>query len=158
MIASPFTEDPAAMAEYLPQLQAYATTTTAAAIPGRINLNQAPRPVLMAIPEMTEELVDAILAQRSAEPSQDDPNRNYATWPLVEGIVTLEEMQSLMPYVCGSGDVHRAQVVGYYPLGGAYSRAEVVWDATKPVPRAVLWRDISHLGRGYPLEVLGVQN
>ena len=36
-------------------------------------------------------------------------------------------------------------------------RAEVIFDATGAVPRVVSFRDISHLGRGYPLEMLGVQ-
>ena len=66
-------------------------------------------------------------------------------------------MKQLVPFICAGGDVYRAQVVGYYEDGGAASRAEVIFDATGAVPRVVSLRDISHLGRGYPLEMLGVQ-
>ena len=85
-----------------------------------------------------------------------DPARRYETWLLSEGVVTLAEMKALMPFVCGGGNVYRAQVVGYFQGGQAASRAEVVFDATSPLPRVVLWRDLSHLGRGYALETLGV--
>ena len=75
---------------------------------------------------------------------------------MAEGIATLPEMKTLMPFLCGGGDVYRAQIVGYFQGGSAASRAEVVFDATKPAPRLLLWRDMSHLGRGYALETLGV--
>ena len=39
---------------------------------------------------------------------------------------------------------------------GASSRAEAVFDATTTTPRLLFWRDISHLGRGYAVETLGV--
>ena len=52
--------------------------------------------------------------------------------------------------------VYRAQVIGYYDDGRAASRLEVVLDATQQPARVLLWRDISHLGRGYALETLGV--
>jgi hypothetical protein len=65
-------------------------------------------------------------------------------------------MKALMPFVCGGGDVFRCQIVGYFQGGGPSSRAEVVFDATGAEPRELFWRDISHLGRGYALETLGV--
>jgi hypothetical protein len=65
-------------------------------------------------------------------------------------------MRLLMPLVCGGGNVYRAQVVGYLQNGQASSRAEIIFDATTPLPRILLWRDLSHLGRGYALETLGV--
>jgi len=51
--------------------------------------------------------------------------------------------------------VYRAQVIGYYDDGRAASRLEVVLDATQQPASVLLWRDISHLGRGYSLETLG---
>ena len=64
--------------------------------------------------------------------------------------------KELLPYVTTRGDVFRAQVVGYFDGGGVSARAEVVIDATIPLPRILFWRDISHLGRGYALQTLGV--
>ena len=79
------------------------------------------------------------------------------TWLLTSAIVTMEQMRQLIPFINGGGDVYRAQVVGYFEDGGAAARAEVIIDSTELVPRILSWRDISHLGRGYPMDVLGVQ-
>jgi hypothetical protein len=65
-------------------------------------------------------------------------------------------MQTFQPLMTGGGNVYRAQIVGYFQSGQASSRAEVVFDATSPLPRVLFWRDISHLGRGYPLQMLGI--
>ena len=45
---------------------------------------------------------------------------------------------------------------GYFDEGGPSARIEAVIDGTAGTPRLLFWRDISHLGRGYPLETLGV--
>ena len=144
------------MATYLPQLMDYVTVNPAATIPGRINVNQAPPTVLSGIPGMTSDIVGKITAQRSMDTTSADPARRYETWLLTEGVVTLPEMKVLMPFITGGGSVYRAQVVGYFQGGQASSRAEVVFDATSPLPRIVLWRDLTHLGRGYSLDTLGV--
>lgn len=143
---------------FLPTLMDNVTINPAATIPGRININVAPRSILLGIPGMSEEIVEGIISSRSGfDPVENqDPNWQHETWPLVEGVVTLEEMKMLAPFVCGGGDVYRAQVVGYYLDGEASARTEVIVDATGASPRIVFWRDISHLGRGYPLDVLGL--
>ncbi len=56
----------------------------------------------------------------------------------------------------GGGDVYRAQIVGYFESGASH-RAEIVIDATTVNPKVVAWRDISHLGRGFDLSVLGLR-
>lgn len=158
VIASPFVEGPAAMALYLPTLMDNVTVNPSETIPGRININQAPRTVLLGIPGMTEEIVDQIIQERIADPaeSSEDPNRRHETWILVEGIVTLDEMKLLAPLICAGGSVFRAQVVGYFEDGSAAARLEVVFDTMNSQPM-VCWKDLTHLGRGYPLDVLGVQ-
>jgi type II secretory pathway component PulK len=142
---------------FLPNLMDNVTINPAATIPGRVSINQAPRSILMGIPSMNEEIVTAIIdARRDIDPAAtDDLNWQHETWPLVEGIVSLDEMKMLAPFICAGGDVYRAQVVGYYQDGEASSRAEVIVDATGDLPRVVFWRDISHLGRGYSVETLG---
>ena len=159
VLASPFTDDPAAMLLYLPRLMDNVTISPKPTLPGRININQAPRTVLLGIPGMTEEIVDKIIAERSVdvEDETQDENRRFETWILAEGIVTLDEMRLLEPLVNAGGDVFRAQVVGYFEDGSAAARLEVVIDATSNVPRLLSWRNRTHLGRGFPLDVLGVR-
>jgi len=141
---------------FLNKLMENVTSNPSATIPGRININQAPRLMLDGIPGMTPEIVEAIMSRRIQDPNSDQPFRDQETWLLIEGLVTLEEMTELMPYITAGGDVYRAQIVGYYDNLGPSARIEVILDATKAKPRIVSWKDISHLGRGYALETLGV--
>lgn len=66
-------------------------------------------------------------------------------------------MKTMLPMLTGGGDVYRAQLIGYFESSGASHRAEVIIDATTVNPKVVSWRDISHLGRGFDLSVLGLR-
>ena len=105
---------------------------------------------------MSEEIVEQIISQRLMEADPGDTSQQHETWLLTSLIVTLDEMKQLMPFITARGDVHRAQIVGYYEDGGAcLTGGRSFFDATGELPRIVFWRDISHLGRGYSLELLG---
>jgi hypothetical protein len=166
-LASPFPADIGAMNLFLPKLLDSCTASAAGQIiPGRININQAPRAVLLGIPGLEEELVDQIIEARGSgdnTAAEQNPNFRYETWLLTEGLLfneqgqpDIDKMRQLTPFVCAGGDVYRAQVVGYFQGGGASARVEVVLDNTGAVPSIVFWRDLSHLGRGYNLETLGI--
>ena len=149
ILLSPCQGDPASLAVHLPLLMENLTAVESPVIFGRININLAPRAVLRRIPGMTEEIVEEILARRPQDPLQADPYFQYETWILQEGIVTLEEMKSLMPFICARGCVYRIQVVGYFDGGGPFSRIEAILDASKLPPRLVFWRDLTRLGVGW---------
>jgi len=153
-LTSPFAEG--AYATYISQLMDYATVNPSATIPGRININQCSAQVLNGIPGMNADLASKILAARTVDAASADPARKYETWILTEGLVTLAEMKVLMPFINGGGSAYRGQIVGYLQGGQASARVEVVFDATSPLPRLLLWRDLTHLGRGYTLDALGV--
>lgn len=153
---SPFTDDLLAMAEYMPALMANLTTQTFEVMPGRINVNECPAELIRGIPLLTSETAEAIIEARGE--ASETENRQYETWPLVEGLVTLEEMKSLMPILTAGGDVYRAQVVGYFEGKNASSRAEVIIDATSVNPKVAYWRDLSHLGRAFDVAVLGIRS
>jgi DNA uptake protein ComE-like DNA-binding protein len=157
VLDSPFPNDPIGFGLYLPKLMENVTINSAKSIPGRVNINQAPRAILMGIPGMTEEIVENIISNRSPEPSDDNPGRRHETWILQEAIVTLDEMKALMPYVSAGGSVFRGQIVGYFDQQGPAARVEFVIDATAALPRVLFYREMSHLGRGYPLEMLGIE-
>ncbi len=153
VLRCPFEEDK--IITYITTLMDGVTSVEGPFIPGRININQAPRSILMGIPGMNEDIVEQIITQRQLEPVPDDPSQQHETWLMTSLIVTLDEMKQLIPFITTRGDVHRAQIVGYYEDGGATSRAEVIFDATGEIPRIVFWRDISHLGKGYSIDFLG---
>jgi hypothetical protein len=105
---------------------------------------------------LEDELLDRIIGERDPTMTDDKPGRRHETWLLTEGLVDLAQMKQLLPFICARGAVYRAQVVGYYEEGGPSARIEGIIDASGLVPRLLFWRDLSHLGRGYPLELLGV--
>ena len=157
VLSPQFPEDSASMQEYLPTLLDAVAVTDAKTISGRININQASRTVLLAIPGMTEEIVEQIVGTRIEDPVEADDSQACPLWPLMQGLVDLQTMKSLEPYVCTGGSVYRAQVVGYFDGGGPFARVEVVIDATQSPAAVLSWKDMSHLGRGYPLEALGIK-
>jgi hypothetical protein len=152
----PFPSEIFAMGFYMPLLMDNCTVNEAATIPGRVNINQASRVVLAGIPGMDEEIINQIISLRDPEADLERPNRRHETWLLVEAVVSLEQMRALMPFITGGGDVYRTQAIGYFEGGQASNRAEVIIDATSPLPAVVSWRDVSHLGRGYAMETLGI--
>jgi len=156
VLSCPFKEEE--VITYITTLMDSVTAVESPFIPGRININQAPRSILMGIPGMNEDIVEQIIAQRQLPPDPEDTSQQHETWLMTSLIVTLDEMKQLVPFITTRGDVHRAQIVGYYEDEGVASRAEVIFDATGEIPRIVFWRDISHLGRGYPVDILGLSN
>ena len=160
MITSPWTSDPGDMAEYLIDFMDNFTTDDDPFIPGRVNINQARAEVLMGIPGMTEETVEAIMAARavddeSGEPTIDDTGtRATPGWLVVEGIVDLATMRQLDQFLTTRGAVFRLQAVGYYDAGGPFTRLEAVIDASEDVPKVVFLRDLTELGKGYSYQSL----
>ena len=143
------------MTSYLPLLMDCTTVNAAQEIVGRINVNQAPKSVLMAIPGMTSDVVDEIIARRTMNPTGADTSHNFATWLLSDGLVTLKQMKAMEQYVTCGGDVYRVQAIGYFDDGGVAARIEVILDASTQPATVLFWRDISHLGRGFTLDELG---
>lgn len=141
------------MAKYMPKLMQYLTTIDSPTIPGRINLLQAPREIIGGLPGMTPEIVNQIMQARTQ--TKDDENRQFETWPLVEGIITLDQMKQLLPLLTSSGDVYSAQVVGYFENGSSFARIQAVIDGSTSPPKILSYRRLDHLGRGFDQATLG---
>jgi hypothetical protein len=150
---SPLEANPIAMAIYLPSIMDKLTAVEATVLPGRININEAPREILAGLPGITTEILEKLIESRSQ--STDNSNRKFETWPMVEGILTLQEMQLIAPLITGGGDVMRAQSVGYFEQSAGFARTEAVIDASGQVPIVVLYRKMDHLGRGFSQATLG---
>jgi type II secretory pathway component PulK len=163
IIESPFPNDPAALSSILPELLDHVTVIKSPMLPGRININQASEVVLRGIPGMTPEMAQRIVGEREVEYTGNMPSHRHEHWILFEGIVTLDEMKRLLPFITAGGRVFRAQIVGYFEAEAPASRVEVVINAANmdpmtglAVPRVVFWRDLTNLGRGYDLATLGL--
>lgn len=147
VFASPWLDEPGQMREYLPKLMDEVTVGSGLPIPGRINVNLAPREVLAAIPGFDLALAERIVGSRAMS-GGDELGRAHAVWLLVEGIVDRQEMRRIEPYVTAGGDVARAQIVGYYGLRGPFTRFETVIDGTVRPACQVYYKDLRRLGRG----------
>ncbi len=159
IIESPWQDDPTTYRNGFLELLDHAQIDDAKHIAGRINIDQATRPVLKSIHGMTEIIVSQILNQRESENrgSQDD-EISHPVWILAKGIVTLEEMKQLAPYVTSGGDVYSAQVVGYFEGTSPRARAEVILDRSAEKPQIVSWQELSQLGPGVARSVLGEES
>jgi hypothetical protein len=154
-VDSPFTNDSSAMRDYLPKLFDNFAVNAAPSIPGRLNINQAPRVLLLGIPGLTSDVVDQIISNRLPEADGQRPDQAYEVWPLTTGIVDLEAMKRLMPLVTAGGNVYRAQIIGYFDEEGPAYRIEAVVDASGTTPVVKRRRDLVEQGPGYSLDVLG---
>lgn len=156
VLASPFEDSIASMNVTLPVLLDFCTVNPSVKIPGRININQASSTILRGIPGMNDDIVNRILSNRIPESTEDKPGRRHETWLAAEGVLTLTELRQMVPYITCRGSVYRGQIVGYFEGGVASSRAEVIFDTTTTPPQLLFWRDLSHLGRGFSVQTLGV--
>jgi DNA uptake protein ComE-like DNA-binding protein len=158
-LKSPLTEDGGSLGTYLPQLLDNATTQSGSkSIAGRININQAPRLILMCVPGITSEIADQIIGNRVLDPLTAPDDQRYEVWPLIEGLVPLKTMKALQPYVTAGGHVYRAQVIGFFDKGGPVGRLEVVFDSTQHPTKLLFWKDVSRVPGGFPVESTGQGN
>ncbi len=154
VLHSPLSEDPATWGDHLLALLDRTTVDSAQVIRGRINVYEAPREVLLAVPGLEVSLVDRILSVRGSFLGSNDLSRRHATWLLEADVLDMSQMRSVAPYLTGSGDVFRAQVIARLADSSLTARAEVIIDATVDPPRQVYWKDLRLLGQGFPDDVV----
>ena len=150
---SPFTGSPLDMAFYTPIIMDKLTTVDSPTIPGRINIMECPREILLGLPGILPEVGEKILEAR-IDGSQSE-TRKFETWLACEGYVTVDQMRSLMPFITCGGDVFKAQVIGYIEGSAASSRIEAIVSGAGKVPEVLFFRRLDHLGRGFDVTTLG---
>ncbi|MEX2309556.1 MAG: hypothetical protein WD738_18285 [Pirellulales bacterium] len=157
VVDAAFADDAGQMQSYLTKLMDNLTVFHEPTIPGRLNINQAPRRLLTGIPGLSGTAIDQIIANRDVTLGLERPEQLHETWLLTEGIVELDQMKQLMALVTTGGNVYRAQVVGFFDAEGPADRLEVVIDATNSPPIVRRRWELKELGPGYSLEALGAQ-
>jgi len=125
------------------------TTQQGMELPARVNVNTAPREVLLALPELDEADADAIIAKRPQYVNGEGPDVQFATiaWLLSDQTLTVQQLQSLERYITARTQVYRVQSIGYFDEGGPVARVEAVIDTNQGKPRIVYYRDLTDLGR-----------
>jgi type II secretory pathway component PulK len=155
VIESPWQDSAALYSGVFLDLLDKLTTTDEPARGGRININLATRPVLLAVPGLTEMQADQILTMREAAVDRQTGLQRHAVWLLANNVVTLEEMKALDPFVTATGDVYGGQIVGFFDGQPATARAQVTLDRTDTTTLIVHWEDLSDLGPGFTPTDLG---
>lgn len=155
-LVSPWSSDSGSLSSSFPIIHEAFGIIEDPAIEGRINVNEARFETLMGIPAMTEDVASSIVSaanqMASGSPNPDlVASRSTNSWLMVEGIVDLELMRQLDPYVTAGGDILSANVVGYFGRTGIASRLKVIVDASESPPALLSISDYSRLGPGYSL-------
>lgn len=150
-VASPVTLESEPGKQALRRLLSHAAITDEPLIHGRININAAPRSVLLAIPGLAESSIDQLIARRD---SLDADARQTTAWLLEEDILTVEEFRNVQPWLTTGGDVYRCQAIAFRPLGGPVRRMELIVGPTASGTQRLFRRSLTELGGGFPKSLL----
>ena len=154
LLSSPWAADSGSMQSYLPTLLDTLTVVDGPELSGRINVNQARIEILLGIPDMTDEIAQAItsspmIGAEGEALAEQAAQRTNTGWLVSQGIVDLPTMIKLDRFLTGRGHVFRAQIVGFFEEGGGYTRIEATIDSTESPAKIVSVSDLTELGRGY---------
>ncbi|MFT3787654.1 MAG: type II secretion system protein GspK [Tepidisphaeraceae bacterium] len=117
-------------------------TTTAS---NRVNINQAPRDVLLTLPTLEEADVDKIL---SARPAAIESDPTSTTW--VSDAIGRTLPQQLTQRITGAGRQFSADIVAVSGDGRSFKHVRIVVDTLSTPVQIVYRRDLSD--RGFPLD------
>lgn len=158
-LESPWTSDPGTMRGYAAELFEVLAIRADQYVEGRININEAPREILLGLPGMTEQLAEAIVGSQLTTETGESlagqvSDRATTAWLYFNGWTDLDTLRKLDPYITSRGDVFRVQAIGFYDAGGPFARVEAVIDGTRSRPTILFQRDLTDLGRGFTLSQL----
>lgn len=127
------------------------TATNATRLPGLINLNTAPAPVLSVIPGLGETGADAILAARTGLGAEE---QRTPVWLLQRGLVTPEQFREIAPHLTTRSYQFEFRCLGYAIPSGRYRVLAAVIDVAPRPARLLAVRDLTRFGFPLPLELL----
>lgn len=117
----------------------------APALTGRININEAPREVLLCLPDLTESDVDALLARRPAAVATSSTDVAWA----IE--VLQQKAGPIGPRITGRGAQFSADILAVSGNGRAFKRVKIVIDTLVSPAQVVYRRDLTE--QGFPLDL-----
>lgn len=120
------------------------TSTRGTFVPGLINVNRAPKEVLMCLPSLESRDADALIAARTGE------NANLANLAWVVNVLPREKAVAIGGLITTRSFQFTADIVAATRDGRAFKRFQAVIDASENPPRVLCWRDLTALG--WPLD------
>jgi hypothetical protein len=159
-LTSPWSSSTADIQSNVVHIMEALTLTDNPYIDGRININLAPREVLVGLPSpMTASIADSIVgSQLKGSTGQSStslpPDRQTTAWLVTTGLITINQLEQLDPFITARGDVFHFQSIGYFDGGGPTARVEAVIDATQVPPQVVFMRDLTDIAHGLSSNIM----
>jgi type II secretory pathway component PulK len=146
------TDSPVTLDE-LPVLMDYFSVrpTQLANVPieGLIHVNTAPARVLRLVPNMTEAMVESIVATR---PSVEEDALRTTAWLVTSGAVTPAQFRRVAPYLTARSFQFEVEVLGYADHVKTFRRLEWIVEMIGPVAQIKYYRDLTRLGFAWPID------
>jgi type II secretory pathway component PulK len=120
------------------------TTSSETTLPGLVNVNTAPKEVLLCLPGLEESDADALVSYREARSDSLDS----IAW--VAEALDQEKATGIGSYITVRSQQYSADVVCLSGNGRAYKRYRAILDMQGGSPRVVYWRSLTHFG--WPLQ------
>jgi len=119
------------------------TTSDEEELPGLVNVNTAPKEVLLCLPGLEESDAEALLSHRG-----DGEDLESITW--VTEVLDEEKAVAIGGYITTRSFQYSADIVGVAANGRAYRRYRAAIDTREDTPRVVYWKSLTDMG--WPLE------
>jgi len=120
------------------------TTSGSQGQAGLINVNTAPKEVLLCLPRLEESDVAALMAKRAGA----ETNRTSITW--VAEVLPREKAAAIGGSITTRSYQFSADIVSIAATGRAFRRCRVVVDARQSPPKVIYRQNLTHLG--WPLD------
>ena len=124
------------------------TTQSGNALRGLINVNTAPKQVLLCLPGLEESDVSALIAARSA----DNVDRSSIAW--VADALPPTKAVGIGSYLTARSYQFSANIVSVAGSGRSFRRCRIVVDARNSPPRVIYRQDLTSLGWPLAEEIL----
>ena len=125
--------------EEFAQLADKITTSDEETLPGLVNINTAPKEVLMCLPGLEETDADALLAYRESQ-------KELKSIAWIVDVLDRQKAIAIGSYITVRSQQVSADIVCLSGNGRAYQRYKAVFDTQSGTPKVVYWKSLTSFG------------
>jgi len=115
------------------------TTSDEESFPGLVNVNTAPKAVLLCLPGLEESDVEALLSRRNSDEGLD-------TIAWVAEVLEREKAVAVGSYITTRSFQYSTDIISIAGNGRAYKRYKAVFDMRQEKPQVIFWKSMTHFG------------
>ena len=124
------------------------TTSDEEEIVGLVNVNRAPKPVLMCLPSLEESDVDSLIGKRTSS------STDLASIAWVLDVLDRDKAVAIGEFITTHSYQYRADIVSVSENGRAFRRYITVLDTLQTPSRVKFWKSLTHMGWPLDREIL----